>query len=291
MIDGQKADVVVPPPADQTLHTLRSPRGNTMPVFAFPCLDVHLANALKRRLRTRLQKKTKTKATDHVQLLNPFDQFRVSQRSKRMWNRMVHTRIKPFLREHLPPPRKEHSEWKLEIVNHVVNYYNPSAYRELHTDVDERGDAQLFTTVLLTLSSDLEGGTFFPQSRTSSNGTAGLIIRPGPGTCTAWPSQLVPHGSTATAYQSNRVNLVVLLKWTRRIVLPDVASFLTMGTFGCAAGGIMGGALGHALGMVLLNADKPNRADARASVRRFLQHVQGKRDWWRPAKQLQPMMK
>eukprot|EP00966_Prymnesium_polylepis_P055322 1279258-Prymnesium_polylepis.2 len=39
MIDGQKADVVVPPPADQTLHTLRSPRGNTMPVFAFPCLD------------------------------------------------------------------------------------------------------------------------------------------------------------------------------------------------------------------------------------------------------------
>eukprot|EP00966_Prymnesium_polylepis_P113084 2615499-Prymnesium_polylepis.1 len=40
------------------------------------------------------------------------------------------------------------------MVHHVVNYYNPSAYRELHTDVDGRGDAQLFTTVLLTLSSD-----------------------------------------------------------------------------------------------------------------------------------------
>eukprot|EP00966_Prymnesium_polylepis_P113518 2625037-Prymnesium_polylepis.1 len=64
-----------------------------------------------------------------------------------------------------------------------------------------------------------------------------------------------------------------------------------MGAFGCAAGGIMGGALGHAIGMVLLNADKTNRADARDSVRRFLQHVQGTRDWWRPAKQLQPMMK
>eukprot|EP00966_Prymnesium_polylepis_P262038 6053260-Prymnesium_polylepis.1 len=33
IIDGQKADVVVPPPADQTLHTLRSPRGR------IPCLS------------------------------------------------------------------------------------------------------------------------------------------------------------------------------------------------------------------------------------------------------------